>query len=434
MSISTAASFSAALARTPLARLAHRFGADRSGNVVIMFAFALVPIFGAVGASVDYARALNLRTRMQESVDSATLAGGRQFQMTGDTSAADSTARDYFSHRFTAGTVGNPQISAVTIDTSAYTITVTASAAVPTPFLAVMGYPSLSVAVRSQSSLAIGGPNADKDLELALMLDITGSMNDPSGSGNSKIHDARLAAKDVVDIIMPNGYVGEHTSRIALVPFSQYVNVGDNYEDVTGQAPSGGNTCVTERTGDEAYTDAQPGTNQWIGRFRSASNHGDLGCAPAARIMPLTSDKAALKGSIDNYVAAGWTAGHLGTAWAWYVLSHRWNNVWPNGSRPGNGSNVMKVAVLMTDGDYNTYYRNGTESQDQAANLCSGMKAAGITLYTVGFGQGMSQTTRDFLRNCASSSSHYFDAQNGDQLRAAFRSIAFTLSHLRITQ
>lgn len=46
----------------------------------------------------------------------------------------------------------------------------------------------------------------------------------------------------------------------------------------------------------------------------------------------------------------------------------------------------------------------------------------------------MSQSTKDFLKACASSPSHYFDAQNGGDLRNAFRAIAISLSQLRLTQ
>ena len=259
-------------------------------------------------------------------------------------------------------------------------------------------------------------------------------MKDPTSTGNTKIVDAKLAAKDLVDIVMPTGYVPSQSTRIALVPFSQYVNVGPYYQAVTNQTASGGNTCVTERTGADAYTDKKPGSNRWIGAFTNNSNHANLSCAPVAQVTPLTNDKTALKSAIDDYTADGWTAGHLGTAWGWYMLSHDWHDVWPAESQPKPaGSNVNKITIIMTDGDYNTYYRNNMASQDQAASMCEAMKAD-LTVYTIGFGTGMSQATKDFLKACASTPQHYFDAQNGGDLRNAFRAIAISLSQLRLTQ
>ena len=162
---------------------------------------------------------------------------------------------------------------------------------------------------------------------------------------------------------------------------------------------------------------------------------GTLSCAPTAKMMPLTNNKAGLKTAIDGLAANGWTAGHLGTAWAWYTLSEKWASIWPTANRPGQPSeHLKKVAVLMTDGDYNTYYRNNTESRVQALALCQGMKAAGITVYTVAFGIDITAASKADLQACASSEQHFHDAQDGDALRQAFQTIAISLSQLRLTQ
>lgn len=411
------------------------FAKDKCGNISIIAGFALLPLFAAAGMAVDYGRAHYVKSRMQTSLDAAVLAGGRTFQLTSSSSDADAAARNFFNHRFaeSSGLFGQPQITGLTIDTSAYTITATASTAIPTPFLGIAGTPSIQVSGVSKSALSIAGNGQDKELEISMVLDVTGSMADATSSGNSKIHDAKLAAKDLVDIVLPTGFEGSNKTRIALVPFSQYVNVGSYYQTVTNQAASGGNTCVTERTGDDAYTDKKPGSNRWIGAFTSSSNHSTNNCTPTVEVTPLTNDKAALKATIDTYSASGWTAGHLGTAWGWYMLSHDWHDVWPVDSQPKSGGNIRKVTVIMTDGDYNTYYRNGVSSQDQAEDLCTAMKAD-ITVYTIGFGTDMSQSAKDFLKACASSPSHYFDATDGNDLRNAFRSIAISLSQLRLTQ
>ena len=88
----------------------------------------------------------------------------------------------------------------------------------------------------------------------------------------------------------------------------------------------------------------------------------------------------------------------------------------------------------MTDGDYNTYYRNSTESRLQALALCDGMKAAGITVYTVAFGVDITSASKGDLQACASSDQHFHEALDGDALRIAFQTIAISLSQLRLTQ
>jgi Flp pilus assembly protein TadG len=43
--------------RRPIAR----FAAAREGNIAVLFAIALVPIIGLVGAAIDYSRAVQAR-------------------------------------------------------------------------------------------------------------------------------------------------------------------------------------------------------------------------------------------------------------------------------------------------------------------------------------------------------------------------------------
>ena len=107
---------------------------------------------------------------------------------------------------------------------------------------------------------------------------------------------------------------------------------------------------------------------------------------------------------------------------------------------------LKKIAILMTDGDYNQEYAstgkmtyfggspaNGSSST-QATELCKSMKAKGIEVYTVAFGDGLSSTAQDLLTNCATDPSHFYNAVTGDALKAAFRDIALKISSLRITQ
>ena len=73
----------------------------------------------------------------------------------------------------------------------------------------------------SRAQLATGG-NAKINLEISMMLDITGSMS------GQKIIDMKEAAKDLIDIVVLDDQ-SKFTSKVALVPFSQAVNLGGNY-------------------------------------------------------------------------------------------------------------------------------------------------------------------------------------------------------------
>lgn len=205
-------------------------------------------------------------------------------------------------------------------------------------------------------------------------------------------------------------------------------------------------SCVTERTGAQAYTDASP-ISAPVGRYNAGNNtvdnySSDGECWVAGRalpeIVPLTSSRSTLDSFFTNATAGGATPGHIGTAWAWYMLSPEWNSVWPAASQPVayGTTNVMKVAVLMTDGEYNIHYASET-ARNQALNLCQAMKDKGITVYTVGFGfaEGTvasstgttEQRAKDLLQRCASNTSTYFFPYDGDQLRRDFKAIGAQL-------
>src|SRR5882672_6261991 len=59
----------------PMETLIRNFTQRRDGSVVPLFALALIPIFGTVGAAVDYSRANSVRAKLQAAIDSAIFAG-----------------------------------------------------------------------------------------------------------------------------------------------------------------------------------------------------------------------------------------------------------------------------------------------------------------------------------------------------------------------
>ena len=56
-----------------LARTLSAFRSARGGNVAITFGLALIPVFGMVGAAVDYTRANSVKAAMQAALDATAL-------------------------------------------------------------------------------------------------------------------------------------------------------------------------------------------------------------------------------------------------------------------------------------------------------------------------------------------------------------------------
>ena len=182
---------------------------------------------------------------------------------------------------------------------------------------------------------------------------------------------------------------------------------------------------MTERTGANAFKDKGP--NGGLLNKKTTS-------CPSSEIVPLTKNRSTLSSHISAMTCGGSTAGHLGIAWSWYLISPEWASFWPSGkyAKALQRSRVKKVAVIMTDGEFNTSYETGNgNSKTQAEKLCDGMKAVGITIYTVSF--QAPATALPILEYCASSDNHFFDATDGDALLQAFQEIAKSLSSLRLS-
>ncbi|MEO1322248.1 MAG: pilus assembly protein TadG-related protein [Pseudomonadota bacterium] len=215
-------------------------------------------------------------------------------------------------------------------------------------------------------------------------------------------------------------------------------------------------TCVWERDGDEKFTDAPPGPGNylaahsaWYKQYNANSpggywavgfnEHGEQDYTGSLCRTPAPIELTNKRSDLDTYVstlrADGSTAGHLGVAWTWYLISDRWSSVFDDTAAPAMYTNndVQKAVILMTDGDFNVVgHRGQGDSATQARALCDGMKDKGIKIFAVAFkapAQGQS-----VLSDCASSASTYFNAANTDDLKAAYREIAVALSDLRIAE
>lgn len=400
------------------------FGEARSGTVAIIFALSIMIMIAVVGGAVDYGRWHNAKTKQQHAIDTAALAAGRVSQTSGgNATAVIEAAHNYYQQIKSTDLVA--ETTTFELVDSGKAVRGISEARVATPFLTFVGYPELPINVGARVILA-NGANSDERIEVSMMLDITGSMS------GQKIEDLKLAAKDLVNIVVDA--TDPDYARVALAPFSEHVNVGQEFfEKVTNIEPPNAtvaNTCVRERDGAERYTEEQPRPGMF---FTPGPDTG--WCRPGTTIMPLSGDKTALTAHIDTFAAQGMTAGHLGTAWAWYMLSPKWSGVWPSQShaKPYGDPKVKKIAVLMTDGDYNQQY-SGDSAAIQARAICTNMKAAGITVYSVVFQMAEGSEAEATMQHCATSPSHFFNSTTGEELRQAFREIALQITTLRISK
>jgi hypothetical protein len=325
----------------------------------------------------------------------------------------------------------------------------------------VAGIDTMTVAARSVIQ------RADTGLELVLVLDDTGSMKSAG-----KIGALKDAAHQLIEILYGSNETVDDL-WVAVVPYRGAVNVGNGHTgwltgyDPADFAPDTWQGCVEARTAPYDQDDTPPGeepftallwpsgpSNPWPPV--TGSNGPNKGC-PDTEVLPLTGERSTVDARIDALDAAGGsgTLTGVGLIWGWRAISPRWRAAWGDPSLPldYDEPKMRKAVVFLTDGltnfptsDYNAYGflsegRLGTTSKSAAdtelekrlAGMCTAMKNEGIEVFTIMF-QLSDADLENLYRNCASSSSNFFNSPTNEALAQAFRAIGGRLTELRIAQ
>ena len=418
-------------------RLHDALQADR-GQVAVLLALCVMPITLITGFAVDFQLLTTEKNKAQFTLDSAVIAGTRAMREgTGDDEVR-LLVQTYFQNAMVGGGTNLSCASpTVTIDDTDVIGTTTCS--MLTTLSAIAGVEEMSFKISTATTYGIG------KVDVAFVFDISGSMS------GSRLYDLKLAAYDAVDTLLPdNPPPGQEDDiRISMVAYNGAFNAGPYFEAVTGSSPNRTEwywsyyynqwrqrnfytTCVFERSGDEAFTDAAPASGQYV-MAAEYSQRND--CSSNSPPLPLTSNEDPLDDYIEDLYAGGNTAGHLGVAWGWYLISPNWTDILPEDAAPlaYDEPDSAKAIVLMTDGAFNTVgdYDNGSSSW-QARQICEAIKEEGIIIYSVAFQAPSSG--EDVLRDCASGEENFFTPQDGEQLTDAYQSIATSISDLRLTR
>jgi Flp pilus assembly protein TadG len=223
----------------------HRLRRDERGNAFILFGVVSVPLLLILGGAVDLARYSRHKAALSNAVDAASLALARKGQDFTE-EQAEAFVKSYvgaFPINDDEFTVNDAEWDVTKTDEG---FNVSASGTMATKFLplggmlkAGGGINSMGVGVTSEVKLATNR------LELALVLDNTGSMNCvdsvnlscamdwASPDPLSRIVALRSAAKTLVDTLMKDDVDDPNQIRIALVPFEGMVNVASTGFSVT---------------------------------------------------------------------------------------------------------------------------------------------------------------------------------------------------------
>lgn len=219
-------------------RLAARLRDDERGAIAVQFALLLIPIAILTFGLIDLSRASVQKRQLQDALDAATLMAARS---TATTNADLDTIGDAALATEMAGlgvtlTAANSTFALGDNNTVVGTIqNVTIK-----PIISNLW--SNGDANVSASATVMRSVNK---LEVALVLDNTGSMASPLGSGTKKIDALIDASKSLVDVLAAAAARASETDavKISVVPFSMTVNVGSTYQNeswMAGKMPTTG--------------------------------------------------------------------------------------------------------------------------------------------------------------------------------------------------
>jgi Flp pilus assembly protein TadG len=391
---------------------------DRRGNVSLLFAMLAIPIMCVIGLAVDYGRQVRMHNAMQQAIDTAVLAGANGVSPTVASGQQNQELTSLIERRVAtalAGTGARPAVT-VSVDPSAGAITARAETTVQTLFMGLMGKDQTKVSVTATAIAGAGVP-----MEVAIAFDTTHSM------AGTKLAAAQEAASELTDLLfhMPGSSAPNPNMKVALVPFTSYVNVGianrsapwlnvpadysvaDEYcEDTWVQLA----VPVHHEWSDTCYADGQPyacsgayddwndyskprvshictPTSKnyvWHGCVASQQDPDDAGVkadasapVPAwmvedwrtgecpSEMIQLNNDPNTIKTAISGLVEGGETYIAPGLLWGWRALSDDATGPFHAG---GPISTTKKRLILMTDGS-NTHSPNyGTTSSSSSGS------------------------------------------------------------------
>jgi Flp pilus assembly protein TadG len=363
-----------------------RFLHEEDGQITV---FTLILFFLMVafsGMAVDMMRHENARTDLQQTLDRSILAAASMKQVRDP----DVVVEDYFAK---AGKLEYLDTVDFDSDLDSSEVSVTAFVPVQTFFMKLMNVDSLDAGARGKAEEGVG------NIEISLVLDISGSMREPDGGGsNSQITKLRAAAKSFFAQILTTD--ARETTSINVVPYAGHVNVGPYLFDKLGGVRTHANSSCLELTAGDYATAAPPAAGRaQVPHFMNWAIHKptmDWGWCPMDRtaIIVAQNDKAALDTFIDNVRLHDGTATHSGLKYGLMLLNPAMQPIFadmaddglisddfndrPKAWTTSVGSDVQKYLIVMTDGQITEQVRPGfTVLRDTDTNTRDDEKFAG---------------------------------------------------------
>ncbi|NDU99418.1 TadE/TadG family type IV pilus assembly protein [Pseudoroseicyclus tamaricis] len=352
------------------AALLRRFGRDESGSMIIFSMFLILMMLIVGGVAVDVMRAEAHRQRLQTLVDRAVLAAADLNQELDP----EAVVRDYFTRADLLDELEDVTVSDAFNERQ---VSIVARTRVPATLTRLVGIDEFTMPALATATESV------TDLEILLVLDVSGSMGD-----DNKLEDLKDAAQVFVDSIFDSDTEGKVS--IGMVPFNGQVNLGQAFFEQYNTHDYGGvadNYCIDlpqaaydnldlstdlpmPATG---FYDSYSGPNSTANSYdnpaynRPRSDYGyyvNSWCPPMDQntVLVPSGDRAELLAAIEGLHAIGATSINAGMRWGMELIDPgsagmltELNGGPLNGQSrplPYEQENAGKIIVLMTDGEH----------------------------------------------------------------------------------
>jgi Flp pilus assembly protein TadG len=343
------------------ARAISRFAHDEGGALIIftLMLFVLMVMMG--GMAVDLMRYESTRTSLQQVSDRSVLAAASLRQALD----REGVVRDYFAKEGLSGSLIDVDVDDASINFAS--VSVVAEAPIQPFFMHMLGIDNLNAPAASTAQERI------TDIEISLVLDISGSME------GDKIDNLKVAAKEFVDTVINSSDPGRVT--VSIVPYNAQVNLGEPLEAQFNVAELHSNSYCVELP-NSVFSSVSLSTGTSLvhnGHFDPYSDSTVRGannmlfhCPTEAgnTVTPLSDNIVYLQGRIDALSEGGNTSIDLGMKWGSLLLHSSAQGVIDgliargvvaaaHTNRPMDPATneVLKIVVLMTDGQNTTEYK-----------------------------------------------------------------------------
>jgi Flp pilus assembly protein TadG/uncharacterized protein YegL len=392
---------------------------DRGGNFALMAALIIPVLFAGGGVAMDMANMMMAKNQLQDAADTAALAASSALinegmsipnakKLANDFLIAGISAQEgvVLDEAFSKNTKINivEQLATNTVGNSkTYTVDISSSYNLPlNPLTRLLGKQTATISAASKSLSSSETKNA---LSMFLVLDRSGSMAENTATVN-KDQPTKTYTYDC-SYYSGRRYISQTCTGTETNFITKIEALKTATENLTKYLKTADPTGSLVRTGAVSYNASMQKQTDLVWGTDSAVNY------------------------VKALTATGGTDSGNAVKTAYEKLMLKKNNVLVEDDAHfvKNKQAPTKYIVFMTDGD-----NNNTSADTETKKWCDKAKEDNIQVFTVAF---MAPTRgQTLLNSCATTSAHYFKAENAEQLNEAFKYIGEKASAMtvRLTQ